>query len=279
MSIDRIGGPARVHGIWRRDPSIGLGVTRAWQALILMAVLSSYPTHASQSDGGAATSSASAAARPAGPLRLEGAHRRLAAAAAAFGREASLVDLLRVVLPVAAESEAAGPADDHRASLVIAAFYINDWPITWIAPDARGWPIVPPRRVTLNGRRDQARHFVTSAAMAAAAGSAFSDVVGLYKELQDSRGGSGFSFTDMAANRAGQRFGTLATASPGSARQLAARLRGPFTDADLVPDMAGLPDALTEAEFRRRYDTTASPAFKRVVDDIDRRIRALPIYR
>lgn len=257
----------------------GTGATRAWQALILMAVLSPYPTHATQSDRATAAASTPAAARLVDPLRLEGAHRRLAEAASSFGREPSLVELLRAVSPVATASEAPGLVDDHRASLVIAAFYINGWPIRSIVPDARRWPIVPSRRVTLNGRRDQARHFVISAAIAAAAGSAFSDVVGLYKELQDSRSGSGFSFTDMAANRAGQRFGTLATESPASARQLAARLRGPLADADVVPDTAGLPDGLTEAEFRRRYDTTTSTAFKRVVDDIDRRIRALPLYR
>ena len=35
----------------------------------------------------------------------------------------------------------------------------------------------------------------------------YDDAIGVYKEVRDSRGGSGFSFNDMAANRAGTRFG------------------------------------------------------------------------
>lgn len=257
----------------------GTGVARAWQALILLVVLSASPTQATQSDAVASAAFATAAVGLVDPVRVEGANRRLAEAATAFGRETSLVDLLRAVSPAPLESDAAGLADDYRAALVVAAFYINRWPLEWIVPDGRGWPTAPARRVTLNGRRDHARHFLISAAIAAAAGSPFADVVGLYKELQDSRSGSGFSFPDVAANRAGQRFGTLATESAASARQLAARVRGPLTDADLVPNTAGLPDNLSETEFRRRYGTTTSAAFNRVVDDIDRRIRALPLYR
>ena len=48
-----------------------------------------------------------------------------------------------------------------------------------------------------------------------------SDVIGLYKEIEDSRGGSGFSFNDIAADRAGTRFGEKAVASEDSARGIA----------------------------------------------------------
>ena len=67
------------------------------------------------------------------------------------------------------------------------------------------------RRVelTLNGRHDSAQHFVISAALAAWAGEPVAEAIGLYKELDDARRGSGFSFADLAADRAGTRFGEL----------------------------------------------------------------------
>lgn len=46
--------------------------------------------------------------------------------------------------------------------------------------------------------------------LAAYAGTPLADVVGLFKEMEDSRGGSGLSFNDIAADRAGTRMGELA---------------------------------------------------------------------
>ena len=46
----------------------------------------------------------------------------------------------------------------------------------------------------LNRRDDFPKHFIISAALAAHAGTPLSDAVGVYKEIADSRGGSGFSF-------------------------------------------------------------------------------------
>jgi hypothetical protein len=93
-----------------------------------------------------------------------------------------------------------------------------------------------PRKVTLNGRTDSPQHFTISAALAAHAGSPLSDAIGLYKEVDDSRRGSGFSFNDLAADRAGTRFGDLATRSPASARQLQQRVAFGIREPDFMPD-------------------------------------------
>jgi len=69
-----------------------------------------------------------------------------------------------------------------------------------------------------------AQHFLISAGIAAAGGSRLADAVGLFKELDDSRSGSGFSFTDLAADRAGVRFAESATGPN------AARLQGLLAD-------------------------------------------------
>jgi len=36
---------------------------------------------------------------------------------------------------------------------------------------------------------------------------------------------------------------------------------------------------MREAEFKRRYGGIGAPAYNRMMDDIERRIAALPLYR
>ena len=63
------------------------------------------------------------------------------------------------------------------------------------------------RSVTLSGRSDLRQHFIVSAALKLAGDSGLAFAVGEFKEMLDAnRGGSGFSFDDIAANRAGIRF-------------------------------------------------------------------------
>ena len=67
---------------------------------------------------------------------------------------------------------------------------------------------MPHRR--LQARPAGPRHLLISAARAAEGGGPLSDAIGVYKEVSDSRGGSGFSFNDLAADRAGTRLGLRA---------------------------------------------------------------------
>ena len=45
-----------------------------------------------------------------------------------------------------------------------------------------------------------------------------------------------------------------------------------------MPAVVGLPDNLTRAEFTRRYGDVGSPAYTRLLDEIDRRIAVLPLF-
>ena len=83
----------------------------------------------------------------------------------------------------------------------------------------------PPQNVTLDGREDFAKHFIVSAAIAAFADTALADAIGLYKEIDDARYGSGFSFNDIAADRAGTKFGEKAVLNEDSAVNMDAGLR------------------------------------------------------
>ncbi len=146
-----------------------------------------------------------------------------------------------------------------------------------LVPAAADAPWPPAQVLTLHGRHDFAQHFLISALVAAEAGSPLADAVGLWKEFDDLRpGGSGFSFADLAADRAGTRFGELALAAP---RQLHERLPRGFADAALMPDARDLPEFLTQAEFARRYGGVGQPAFERLRAQIEARLDALALHR
>ena len=187
---------------------------------------------------------------------------------------------LRALLQLAAErASAASAAAENRAALVTLAFFVNGRGLAAVIPAARDWPRPAPRNVTLAGRHDSAQHYSVSAALAAAAGSPLADAVGLYKELEDSRGGSGFSFNDLAADRAGTRFGELATTSAVGAQKVQSLARDAFVQAVIYPNLKDLPEDLQEDEFKRRFGGVGGVAYTKMAAEIERRVAALAIFR
>ena len=139
-----------------------------------------------------------------------------------------------------------------------------------------------PRRkggVRLGGRGDFAQHFGLSAFIAAMGGEGVSDLAGLYKELRDERDGSGFSFNDLAADKAGGRLGEWATRSPESARRLQVKLAGSRDEQLFFPKVKDLPEFMNPAEFKRRFGGVGEPAYVEQVKEIEARVAALPLYR
>ena len=100
--------------------------------------------------------------------------------------------------------------------------------------------------LTVLGRHDLAQHFTVSAAVTVSAGSGLGNAVGLFKELDDSRGGTGFSFDDLLADRAGVRLAELATKAPLAARVLQQRSSGELSESDFMPAINNLPPSIME---------------------------------
>ena len=136
-----------------------------------------------------------------------------------------------------------------------------------------------PQNITLDGRDDFAKHFMVSAAIAAYADTALADAIGLYKEIDDSRYGSGFSFNDIAADRAGTKFGEKAVANEDSAKELQRQLVLGVEDRDLMPKWKDLPEFLSEAEFKRRFNEVDSPAYRAMMQKIEQRVADLRVLR
>ncbi|MFI3185938.1 MAG: hypothetical protein QX198_08155 [Methylococcaceae bacterium] len=127
-------------------------------------------------------------------------------------------------------------------------------------------------------RIDLAQHFIGSAALTASVSKQVAQVAGEEKELSDSRGGSGFSFIDLAADKAGTRFGEMATSSAENARKMQKVMSKIKDYSDFMPDPRDLPEHMNEAEFKQRFESVDSPVYLELSKQIDARILAAPIY-
>jgi hypothetical protein len=194
-------------------------------------------------------------------------------------KKTSLAELLVALFELAeVRSRQGDPVAENRAAILVLAFYVNGKPLGMILPAANDWPRPMGGTVTLNGRDDLSKHFIISAALAAKAGGPLADAAGLHKEIEDSRGGSGFSFNDIAADRAGTRFGEYAVIGS-SVKQLQQKLSAGITEKDIMPATQDLPEFMPEAEFKHRFGGVDAPEYKKMMAEIERRVAALPFYR
>ncbi len=216
----------------------------------------------------------------------------------------SLARVLPLLFSSAAERAYSGadPVSENRALLFTLAVYgvrrdlgkLVDRPkkvegLTLSTGEDKGGMLVAsgPQRSGTHGfvslqlreRRDLAQHFLVSAAITVSAGSVMADLMGLYKELTDSMGGSGFSFADMAANRAGVEMARLAVGSRESALKVQEFLSAPVVEDDFMPRIHHLPEGIMELEFRGTYGDVDSEAYSLVEEEIERRLKACRLYQ
>lgn len=202
----------------------------------------------------------------------------LALQTAGAARTGSVSAVLQSMFALAQQRSAGSdPVSENRALLLVLGVWAAERDLRALVPQAAKRPAR--FALHLQQRRDFAQHFLVSAGIVAASETSLSSAIGIYKETADSRGGSGFSFTDLAADRAGTRFGEFATASDDSARRMQRLLSQGVTEADIMPVVSDLPEGLTEAEFASRYTAVDSPAYRAVLDEIERRISACALYR
>ncbi len=128
-------------------------------------------------------------------------------------------------------------------------------------------------------RIDLAQHFIGAAALTATVNSKLAKVMGEQKELSDANGGSGFSFIDLAADKAGTRFGEIATSTPENAQRIQKAMAAIRSYSEFMPDPRDLPEKMDAAEFQARFGAINSEEYRKISNEIDARIAALSIYR
>jgi hypothetical protein len=213
------------------------------------------------------------------PDALNAYHGKLLALQAdGIGVRGSFTGVLQPLFALARKRSHNGdPVAENRALLLVLGAWASGYGTDTLLPDVRKQP----REFSLSveQRKDSAQHFLVSAAIAAGADVKLSNAVGAYKEVADSRGGSGFSFNDLAADRAGTRFGELAVASKDSARRVQQRVSERIAEADIMPHVRDLPEGMSEREFKRRFGEVDSRAYRAMMEEIERRVAACPLYR
>jgi hypothetical protein len=125
---------------------------------------------------------------------------------------------------------------------------------------------------TMRGRADLAQHFAVSCALTALVGPDGAETIGIAKELNDSRGSSGFSFVDLSADLAGVIFATHV----GEEKIPLPKLAESFAVEDYLPEGRGLREGLSWVEFQREYHSVQDEQFHRQRAEIRAAILALP---
>mgnify|MGYP001817245543 FL=1 len=175
-----------------------------------------------------------------------------------------------------------GPVEENRAALMALAIFLGSANFDSVvgALDEKTLATCQPRnsQMVLANRNDLRLHFIFSAALKIISDSGISFVIGEYKELLDSQqGGSGFSFADLAADRAGIRFAELALDENGALRlqQMASELRQEKT---FFPSIAELPEGISQQVFDKRGGIE-SDYYKQYLTTINQRIDELALYQ
>jgi hypothetical protein len=191
----------------------------------------------------------------------------------------SLAELLKPLFEIAYQrSNLDNAIEENRLVIISVNDYVNKKQNTQFLPASI--PTQGKQYVAfLYKRSDLAQHFIGSAALTTSVNDQVAKVVGEEKELSDAQGGSGFSFVDLAADKAGTRFGEVATASPESARKLQLAMTQIKDYTDFMPDPRDLPEKMNEAAFKSRYGAIDSAAYQELSKKIDARIAAIPLYK
>ncbi len=193
----------------------------------------------------------------------------------------SLAELLKTTFQLALERSSAETAiKENKLAIMAVNNYVNQ-------KEAKGFLTPPTANLISNKyypaflykRADLAQHFIGSAVITASTGGEVAKVMGEEKELSDANGGSGFSFIDLTADKAGTKFGEITTSSPENALKAQKAIADIKDYTDFMPDPRDLPEHMNEEEFKTKYGSVESPIYKELSKEIDNRIANTPLYQ
>jgi hypothetical protein len=201
--------------------------------------------------------------------------------------DSSLVAYLQHLFRQAHTRTALYPEDPERvirenqAVLLALAQLLGGKNLQLLVNEVKRTDDMKPPKVTLARRSDLQQHFIYSAAIHLLGNQKISATVGEAKELLDSTGGgSGFSFVDLLADRAGIRFARIATKDVTSAQAIQQFFMvQDRVELDVFPSKARLPEGIPQAMFEEKFKSVNSTDYQQMVNEIDRRLNVLPLYQ
>lgn len=200
------------------------------------------------------------------------------------GRVISLSRFLAPLFETADQRSGPGEhARENRAAILALAVYAGHWRLEQFTGDLEGRrkPSNPSvlKNIVLAGRQDLRRHFLVSAGLKVIADAGISFTAGEFKELMDTQqGGSGFSFADLAADRAGTFFAKMAVHNDSEAEALQRGIMNNTAESYYFPDVNRLPEGISRKQFKAEFNNTESTQYKSMIQKIDQQISQLPLY-
>jgi hypothetical protein len=200
------------------------------------------------------------------------------------GRKVSLMEIIRPMFKLAASrSRRSDPIKENEAALLAIAIYFGDTRFERFVGDVRSESQKSHRRSVehfrLNGRHDFVQHFTISVGLTLTGGDLAANIIGELKEAKDSRGSSGFSFTDIGADRAGVKLAKRAISGTNLAFKIQQILANSHSEDIFFPRFTDLPEGLSTAVFQQRYGDVNSGAYRRVISEIDKRIHNTRLFK
>ncbi|MGB0576271.1 MAG: hypothetical protein ACPGPC_08980 [Alphaproteobacteria bacterium] len=197
----------------------------------------------------------------------------------------SLTDFIRPLFKLAGQRSSSGdPIDENRAAILALVLYFGDSRFERFIGEVRTAQQKSKRgkisHVRLNDRHDFVQHFAISAGLTLTGGEDTANIIGVLKEVKDAANKkSGFSFTDIGADRMGVRFAKKATENRSKALEFQRVLSAASSERSFFPTFTDLPQGMTTAQFKSRYRDTKSKKYRDEIAKIDRRIDAIGMYR
>ncbi len=133
------------------------------------------------------------------------------------------------------------------------------------------------RNIELANRADLNMHFVYSATLTVLADSGISVSLTEFKKGL-SREVPGFSFVNLLADRAGERFAKIALDDRGGALRLQTLAASLIDESVFFPSVDGLREGIPEIELEQRYGGVDGALYRGYAKDINGRLLTLPLY-
>jgi len=194
------------------------------------------------------------------------------------GGDEGFIELVRIAFEFSAQNSKGSSIESNKAAILALGVILGEEQIASVAGreiDGGRRPEIDKlhSRITVRGRNDLTRHFWVSAALAILSDQSRSMDVGIAKELMDATpGGSGFSFVDLTADRAGALFAGAATKNPQSADDFQAKIKQGFAIPDFFPEIDGLPQGIDGDDFRNEYGGLGGTETRKIVAEIQSRL-------
>ncbi|MGK0443060.1 MAG: hypothetical protein ACJA0N_002880, partial [Pseudohongiellaceae bacterium] len=133
-----------------------------------------------------------------------------------------------------------------------------------------------PIEFTIERRKDLAQHYLGTAVITLFANSAIADTIGLYKELQDQNGPSGFSASDLIADRAGSLLASQLL-NPATAKHLQQRIAATQNELELFPNTRIIAPQLEQQMNQHQGDQ--QQVIYNIEQHIDQLAKSVAIYQ